>query len=161
MLENAQWKEDYIIGNDTIDNQHKYLFEIAGRVIKLEENDLLNGLRSGNENSHKNHTWCDYLCVILHNHLDNNAQFDSWIYQTKRIAECHSNEEHPDIGIGNSMQNGLAHKAKAPWFGGERMKYLVGLILIGIGLYLFYSIRNGGMPDIPTWLGDEENEKIE
>ena len=37
MLENTQWKEDYIIGNDTIDTQHKYLFEIAKRVMKLEK----------------------------------------------------------------------------------------------------------------------------
>ena len=29
------------------------------------------------------------------------------------------------------------------------MKCLVGLILIGIGVYLFYIIRYGGLPDIP------------
>ncbi len=28
------------------------------------------------------------------------------------------------------------------------MKYLVVIILIGAGVYLFYSIRNGGLPDI-------------
>ena len=36
-----QWKDEYAIGIEAIDDQHKQLFEIAGRIYKLIQNDLL------------------------------------------------------------------------------------------------------------------------
>ena len=41
------------------------------------------------------------------------------------------------------------------------MKYLVVLILIGIGIYLFYRIRNGGLPDINDVKHPDYNENEE
>ena len=35
-----EWKEEYIIGIDKIDEQHKKLFEIAGRAYSLLKNDF-------------------------------------------------------------------------------------------------------------------------
>lgn len=35
-----QWKDDYLIGVETIDEQHKKLFEIANRAYELLNNDM-------------------------------------------------------------------------------------------------------------------------
>ncbi len=41
------------------------------------------------------------------------------------------------------------------------MKYILGILLIVIGAYLFWSIRNGGLPDIKdiedVWDSDIQN----
>ena len=36
-----EWKDEYTIGVDTIDMQHKKLFEIAGRAMALMKNEML------------------------------------------------------------------------------------------------------------------------
>lgn len=36
-----KWKEDYIIGVDKIDEQHKKLFEIANKAYKLLKNEFV------------------------------------------------------------------------------------------------------------------------
>lgn len=36
-----EWKDEYTIGVDTIDMQHKNLFEIAGRAMALMKNEML------------------------------------------------------------------------------------------------------------------------
>ena len=35
-----EWKEEYVIGIDNIDEQHKKIFEIAGRAYSLLNNDF-------------------------------------------------------------------------------------------------------------------------
>jgi hemerythrin len=35
-----EWKEEYVIGIDIIDEQHKMIFEIAGRAYSLLNNDF-------------------------------------------------------------------------------------------------------------------------
>jgi len=35
-----EWKEEYVIGIDNIDEQHKKIFEIAGRAYSLLKNDF-------------------------------------------------------------------------------------------------------------------------
>ncbi len=36
-----EWKDDYNIGVDAIDDQHRKLFEIAGRAMALLKNEML------------------------------------------------------------------------------------------------------------------------
>lgn len=35
-----KWKDDYLVNVKTIDDQHKVLFEIAGRAFELLKNDM-------------------------------------------------------------------------------------------------------------------------
>ena len=35
-----KWKDDYLVNVKTIDDQHKVLFEIAGRTFELLKNDM-------------------------------------------------------------------------------------------------------------------------
>ena len=45
MSEEVAWNSKYVLGIETIDKQHKHLFELANRVFQLEDNDKKEDIR--------------------------------------------------------------------------------------------------------------------